>query len=597
MAIDDEDNKEESNNNSHVLYNSFLINFTNIDFLSDFINISLYQSDMSNGSSGASEQEIFKFMTKFLRNLREDIRNSVNLDIETKQYINLTYTCEKIIKLKEDLTGININYDNVFNHFNKIDTTTKKIIMNVIKNRFFDNTVFRKKLDETIKTIQIYNRIKEVALPAIGQFGSLIAEANQGGTESTVWLKKFVDTLHGGYSNLSTLKELSKDDKLTDYMVFDNKESVNAVVDDLVGFLSSTFKRYKTGYPVIDESCSGGIESGSVSIISGPSNHAKSIYMINILRNVIEMNDWQENDAVLMITLEDDKFKLLSRVLSIFGKHSAKVIKDGYERTNQIMNKKPALAEHIKSFWKEELTEAIIDVTESKKCKLLLKHDNENSFSMADVNTFIDKLEMDGTNVKFVAIDYLDVMSSSHKGFNNGGSDGDYQLHGAICQEMRGLAKARGIPVLTISQNNRSSEGKDFDSNSDIGGSHKKVSYSDLLIMIQQLNSLDITNPTIGADYNMANLTNKQVPIDIIEDTIPFRATITKNKNGTKGMVKVHIFSTTNLRIYTDASQYIRDLNQCSKDSITMKNKLDNLEFSTMDSDLDNTLEFKELLT
>jgi hypothetical protein len=401
-----DDNKDDVVS-SFDLYNSFLINFVNIKFLSELINVSLYQSDLNVTTN--NEKEVIKFIKKFLYTLKKDIRESNNLDIPHQKYINLIIIIDKILTLKEDSSSMIINYDNIFNHFTKLDTNTKKVIQTIKQTKIFDNSVFRKKLDEIIKTIQHYNKLKEIALPTMLRLGNLMSESNQGGTDPGLWLSTFLDTLHSGYSNLTEMKELSKDDNLTDYMEFDDDNSVDQIVNELVDFLGESFKRYKTGYEIIDgPSGEGSIESGSVSIISGPSNHAKSIFMINIMKNIIEKNEWKENDAVLMITLEDDKFKLLSRVISIFGNTNAGGVKTGYEKTSNLVNKNPALSPHVKSFWKEQLKDSIISTTHNK-CKLVLKHSTENSFSMSDVNTFIDKLQMDGTNVRFVAIDYIDV--------------------------------------------------------------------------------------------------------------------------------------------------------------------------------------------
>lgn len=575
---------------SYDLYNSFLVNFVNVEFLSKLIDVSLYPSDLTNSSG--NEQEVIKFVRKFLWDLRKDIKKSNNLDIAPQKYNNLIMTCEKILDLKEDNSSILVNYDNVFSHFTKLDTNTKKVIQKVQQSRIFDAKVFRKRLDEIIKTIQSYNKMNEVAKPSMLQFGTLMAESFQGGTDVTVWNANYLDILHKAYSNLSALKELSKEDSLTDYMVFDDENSVDSIVDELMDFLSTNFKRYKTGYEIIDGPAGNGtIESGSVSIISGPSNHAKSIFMINIMKGVIEQNEWDENDAVLMVTLEDDKFKLLSRVDSIFGNYNASGVKDGYEKTSIITKNNPELSCHVKSFWKEHFKDSIIETTKNK-CKLFLKHSTENSFSMADVNTFIDKLQMDGTNVKFVAIDYIDVMNASYSKYTS--TNDDYNLHGDIVHNMREVAKARGIPILTITQDNRGSEDRDVSTYSDIGGSIKKVRYCDLLIQIQQADKLDLNDAQFSADINLSNLTNKDTD-EMQDDVIPFRVTITKNKNGDRGMMKYHAFSKTNIRIYENALDYLQSVNKCRKRSKDMADKLDSLEFSNT-SNLGEIVEFNDLM-
>jgi replicative DNA helicase len=562
-----ESNQQETSQTSYSLYNSFLINFINKEFLSNLINVSLYQAEL--------ERDIIKFIKKFLFSLRKDIKNTNDLNIPVNHFIGLINTSEKILSLKEDFNSV-INYDNILNHFSKLDSSVLITVKNIQNERIVDNTIFKKKLDEVIQVIQIYNKINEVATPVLLQLGSLINEALQGGSTPTVWVKNFTDIISSSHSNLSSLKELSKEETVSDFMSLGDSSSTTPIISELMTFLSTSFKRYSTGYPIIDENA-GGIESGSVTIISGPSNHAKSIFMINIMKNIVEQNRWDENDAVLLVSLEDDKFKVLSRALSIFGNYNNKVIKEGYIRTGELNHKNPNLYSSISQFWKNKLDESIISITKNK-CKLLIKHCTANSFSMNDVNSFIERRKTEGINVKLVAVDYLDLMQSSFSRYSS--TTDDYQLHGDIVLNMRDTAKNKGIPIITISQNNRGSEENRVQSNNSIGGSIKKIRYSDLVVMINQDSTKDLLNPQVMNDINgqsIININNVNA-----REAIPFEVTITKNKNGDRDVRKYHIFSKKNLRIYEDALTFVNESNHCDRKSNKMNEDLKNLEFTNI---------------
>jgi replicative DNA helicase len=88
--------------------------------------------------------------------------------------------------------------------------------------------------------------------------------------------------------------------------MFYDKESIKESLTSIMTFLKTSYRTYKTGYSLLDDNISG-IESSSVMIISGPSNHAKSIFMLNICRSVMQLNESKDdNDVYIFITLEDD---------------------------------------------------------------------------------------------------------------------------------------------------------------------------------------------------------------------------------------------------------------------------------------------------
>ncbi|MBC8427608.1 MAG: hypothetical protein H8D97_01820 [Proteobacteria bacterium] len=568
------------------VFSRLLTGYLNKEFLSKLLSMSLYQSDFN--SNEGNDHELIKYFKDFLISLRKDIKEAQNLNINHRVIYSLIDINVALLDLRKNITVRLAGYDTVFNHFTKLDTTARVTIQGVIDNdRIRDTVKFRERLDEIIKLIDVYYKFKKLAMPALRELGALWVESEQSAINPITYVSAVAGMFVNGYSNMSKLSDISDNDKFKNYMIFDNKSSVGPVSKELVKFLSTSFNRYRTGYPVIDKACGGGIESGSVSIISGPSNHAKSIFMINIIRNVLELNDLKENEALLMVTLEDDKFKLLSRILSIFGNFSAIDIKEGYKYTNNIINKNPDLISVTEDFWNNQINESIISITNNngKTCKLIIMHGDENEFSMTNINKFIDQRKMEGTIIKFVAIDYIDVMCAAHSNYSS--THDDYNLHGDIVHDMKQCAKSRGIPILTISQNNRGSEDIQIEqTNSNMGGSIKKIRYADLIIMIRQDNKNDIkNNSTIGKHTNIGGLTNVTVPIRLIEDSIPFEVSITKNKSGDLAPVRYHIFSKQNLKIHSDAVTYFKEMQECDKKSSSMRTKLGAIEDSTLTID------------
>jgi len=580
-----EENLEEEKNvvSSYDFYNSFLKSVLNKDFLSNLINVSLYQTDFSSVSGNHNISGILK---DFLTGIRKDLYNSEGLNVPHNQLKNIINLAVSILELKEDVSTRYINYDTILKiHFPTLDGPTQMIIKNVQQNRIKDAEEFKTKLDELLLNVRIYKTYEKGVHPTLKKIGAFHASIEQGEMDPTMCNKLYRDIIYEAHGALSELPVLNDNEKRSDFMIFDDDESIPVIAKETNDFLSKTFRRYKTGYDVIDDA-SGGIESGSVSIISGPSNHAKSIFMINIIKNVIEQNDWKENDAVLFVTLEDDKFKLTARLISIFGNNHAGQVKDVYERVSNMMNENPELASATEGFIGNLVKHSIISTTKDN-CKLIIAESKENSYSMADINRQIDTFrERDGINVRFVAIDYIDVMNASYSKYTS--TSDDYNLHGDIVSNMRDCAKSRGIPILTITQSQRGAEDAQIQTNNSIGGSIKKVRYSDLVIMIKQCSEVDFLGEQVGKDIGLQKASGLSNADELNKFGIPFEVTITKNKYGDRNMTKYHIFSKLNLKIYQDIVLYAKDMKESKKKFKETANALENLEFSNSNSNFES---------
>jgi hypothetical protein len=145
-----------------------------------------------------------------------------------------------------------------------------------------------------------------------------------------------------------------------------------------------------------------------------------------------------------------------------------------------------------------------------------------------------------------------------------------------IIQEMRQASRRYGIPIVTITQNNRMAENFSVEmSNNLIGDSIKKIRYSDTIVMIRQREDLDIFSEDVSKDVNInSTLTIDDSTSDFLKYIIPFEAKITKAKDGDKGVRKFHVFNKKNLRICEDIEELIRDHKQCISKSNDLMNQL-----------------------
>ena len=151
----------------------------------------------------------------------------------------------------------------------------------------------------------------------------------------------------------------------------------------------------------------------------------------------------------------------------------------------------------------------------------------------------------------------------------------EYVTQGMVTQEMRQASRKYGIPIVTITQNNRAAENYMVEmSNSLMGDSIKKIRYSDSIIMIRQRSDIDVFDSQVSTDVNIGDSYDIGNVSDYLQYIIPFEAKITKAKDGDKGGNKFHIFNKRNLRIYDDFNEAISDLKKCDMKSNELLSKL-----------------------
>ncbi len=549
----------------------FLSKFINQEFFQKLCILLLYQADLS-GVLNVKATEVTKFLIKFIYSISKDVRNLTtnSFTVSNNVISKLIFITKRILEMRENVNLRLVTYDNILNHFPKRDITTDKFLHLVSDNRITNMTDFRVSLDYVFQLIQAYNEINEVKKSLV-QWLQFIENANKDDVSVFNLMKQYKETISDAYNDLSKLQVIAKQENLSDYFVLNNVSSVKKITRDILNFLQNGYSFFKTGYNLIDTEV-GGFESSSLSIISGPSNHAKSILLINLMYSIIVSNakEFQPNDTLVFITLEDDCYKLLRRFISIFGNYDADLVRKAWVKSAALLkenNSNDQIDKKVFDLISILLTESIRKVT-GKNVNVVLKHCNENSFSPADICKFIDTLKLQGFNTRCLFVDYIDVMTTSSP--TNKGDD--YTNQGIIVQELRLLSRNYNLVLVTITQNVRSSE--NFDqamSNQLIGDSIKKIRYADFVYMIRQRFDLDLLSEQVKNDVvdpndnSSANLSLVDLSSPEFRKLIPFEIKITKAKEGKKGASKFHLFNGNNLRIYNTLKEFYSDLPQYKK--------------------------------
>lgn len=559
---------------SNLTLKAFISNFVSEEFFIDLINITLYPSQFS--SMTVQGNSIIDQCKKFLIDLSKSC-DTLKLDNsqKIKNYITIVTT---LLTIRESGSSI-INYDNVFQHITSTDLSVQQLIKTVINNKINDSQDFRTKIEDIINKISAYYEVYSIGtgLTAFDNFAKFASQPNISVFEA---IKNYKDSVIQLYNDLTKLQTLNKYEKEKDYYMISDKNSIKVLAEDIVKHIKKDYGFFKSGYNLFDKYLTG-FESSSVIVISAPSNHGKSLFLSGMARNIIKynLNDFKENDTILFLTLEDDKFRLTRRFWSIFGNYKQQSIKKSFRlafesfKALNIIDQETSLDANLKKIYHNVLENSIFKTTQGK-VNLIVQHCNENEFSAADLSKFIDRLRVDGINIKIVFLDYIDTMSPSVSRFQNAK---DYEIQGQITQELRLLSRYQKIPIITATQNKRESENKNSEmNNSMVGDSYKKVRYSDYIFMCKLHNGRNPLDPDIRAyTFNKNNYSAPDVPTpeilklkdQICSDLIPFEVKITKTKDDGKDQMVFMLFCKNNLRIYNNIQEYLDDLKEYAKNT------------------------------
>jgi len=570
--------------NQPDFYTNFLTKFANTENLCQLMRLTLFHQDFNVSNTFMKGSEINVLIKTFLNDISFEIKNIQSTKFATSQLLSLIDITKHILAIKEDANSRILHYNNVESHFSNASLFCQKVLTDIKRNPIEESVDFQKQLEDFISIISAFNGLKTVKT-SIMNLSSVFDEQQMASMSPLNTIQLFRDAIYSSYDQLSSLNILSGDDAISDYIIFGNKGESDSAIAALNTHIEKLSNYFETGYDIIDNNVDG-LEGSSVSIISAPSNHGKSIFMLNICRKLIENNASKFNpatDIVILITLEDDIYKLSRRIISIFGNNDTKSIKKLYMKSAEVYND-PSTSANIhneaRQLFHDVVTESVISYTDGV-CKLAIKHSNENSFSVGDIRKFIDKQKLNGYVVKAVFVDYIDVMiPSAGTGANN-----DYDNHGSIVQEMRAASRHYSVPFITITQNGRGSENTMQElTNGSIGDSYKKVRLADNIFMVRQRRDLDVLSEAVkndimtnSKDISLSSLANSEY----IDNIIPMECKITKAKEGGAGVLKFHIFSTINLRIYDTLDEFFKDMEELKLKSKALNDRIDVLGSSS----------------
>lgn len=586
---------------SNTLVKGFITRFISEDFFSQIVNICLYPAEfgamsVNNGNS------LIEYVRSYLIDLSRSCKNlKINNIKQIDGYVDLTTI---ILNIRETGNTV-INYNNVFQHLPSADLSQQKVIQLAIQNQIDSMNNFRKTIDQVINDINIYYEISTISSGLIN-FDSLTEYVARPGTSPHEAAKLYKDNIITQYNELSKLHSIDKYESEKDYFIISDKSSVKDLAISLTNYISKDYSFFETGYKLFDSNIEG-FESSSVHLITAPSNHGKSLFMVNIMSKVIEnnMDKFESNDVILFITLEDDIRKLSRRVCSIFGNIKAEPIKllykAGYEvmQAAKVSGSEKEVQDRLIAMNESLLTSAIWNKTQDK-INICFKHSSENTFSAGDISKFIDRLKVEGHNVKMVFVDYVDVMSACIKNSKSS----DYEIHGQIVQELRNLSRQHKLPVITATQNSKISENVTTAlNNTMVGDSYRKVRYSDFIYMCRMDSSKSVFDPSvIATTFPSSCFTSpNNIRPDILakkaqieEELVPYEVKITKSKDAGKDERTYMLMSKGNLRIYNDIEEYLGDLKRLETNSNRLEQDIKRLLGMSMSTISENFIEAED---
>ena len=559
---------------SKTLLKAFISTFTSEDFIVDIIRVTLYPSEF-----GAFSSDKTNSVVEYIKSFLKELSNMVyKLQLSnTKVIQSQIHVANTLLTIREASANF-LTYDNVFQHLVSKDLATTKLVQKAIDNRITDSDEFRKQTDNIINIIHSYYEIMSVSstVTLLDNLQDSIFENHLSPFEA---LKNYKDLVIAAYNDLSKLQSVTKEEKLADYFIISDESSCEELAKTLVHYISKGFSVFRTGFDTLDTILDG-IESSSVHLISAPSNHGKSIFLINLCYRMIKNNlaDFEKNDAILFITLEDDIYKLSRRFASIFGNYRFDTLKKlfakSYEmtRATQLAGIPPdndfKLIYSLEKMFQNILKTSVAKVT-AGNVNLIIKHCNENEFTPGDLGRFIDRLKVEGYNIKMIFLDYIDCMNPTVYRFSN---IKEYDTLGQVVQELRALSRIHKVPTISPTQSRKDAERTTTKlGNETTGDSYKKVRYTDFMYMCRMRSDLNFLSEEVRSfviprrsveNSNVIDFVNPElmkIKDQIVDTLIPFEFVITKSKDSEKEKVKYLLFCKHNLRIYNNVDEYIKD--------------------------------------
>ena len=387
----------------------------------------------------------------------------------TKEFVNAIIINGDLFKdIQEDDEIFTTVYDKVIT----IEDFVNKLKRSVAKRKVDVN----KTLNKILEIINLFDEVEKLSDIARDYEKLLETITTEKTTSTYSVINHFKTVIQNAYLRIveSKIKEKG-DDLLSKHSVIEfGSSSIPQLITD---YVINQYDVLHTGLEFIDNYIDG-FEAGNVYLICAPSNHGKTILLINIAYNIIKKNieKFEKNDVILFVTLEDNKIKLSRRIFSIFGNYPTHLVRRLYKVIKQTKEYEKAC-----EIFTEMEKQSIKNVTQDKVI-FMIQDQADNNYTTADLVEVLTTLKLKNYKVRAIIIDYVDLMTST-KGYEK-----DYDEHGQIIKDLRVIAKEYQIPIITATQLKREAEDTKIKlSNNLIGDSHKKVRFSDYILMIRQL--------------------------------------------------------------------------------------------------------------
>lgn len=228
-------------------------------------------------------------------------------------------------------------------------------------------------------------------------------------------------------------------------------KDIDLVVDHVLNddnFISS-------GWKWLDEALGGGyLENGkALYMFAGQANVGKSIFLGNVAANIAK-----QGKSVLVVTLEMSEMVYAKRILSNVTKIP---LKDFREEIHSLRS----LVEDERS--------------KNPEGKIYIKEFPPSTITPKKLSAFVKKMKDSGVQIDAIVIDYLSLLTSTF-GTNS------YERVKNICEEVRAMSYEYECPIISASQLNRSSMGKENPGMEGLAESVGTAATADVIISIFQ---------------------------------------------------------------------------------------------------------------
>jgi len=286
---------------SNSIMRAFISSFVAEEFFVTTIRTCLFPAKFNAGFLSDKNTAI-EFIKGFFTDLSKkcDQLNIPNTKV-IKGNISLATT---ILNIRESGATI-IDYDNVFQHVPNLNLAQQKLIQRSIDNKLDDVSGFRQSTETLMSEIKAFQEICSIE-GTLSSNDFWLAYATKPDVSVFEAIKLWRDNTINNYNELSKLQTAHNLDTERDFYVISDEKSVNDLAGSFVDYISTGYSFYKTGFELFDNNIEG-FESASVHLVSAPSNHGKSIFLINLVNTIIQCNhaDFEKGDAILFLTLED----------------------------------------------------------------------------------------------------------------------------------------------------------------------------------------------------------------------------------------------------------------------------------------------------